>query len=566
MKHLHLKRLCLFTKRNDEMAGLNGIQTALANKNRDHEDVSQLVKPCQYRLDASLCEALRQLKARSFGIIRKEKISIEIRRLPEELLCDVIAVKYCTRKIWVRDYSTDGESNLKSLNTYNQKDPTLPSGVFIKPENLHTQYGPQLYDFLKKYRNQVVQKCSSNLGVSKFESEWGLGHLDRNCIVRPKRMDAAYLQTQLLIAQKEEAGIQLQAKDIDIGTQTDKAPVYDSDGSAEVHEYENFSSVEHNRGTVEQHPATVEETHTYFDSLYNNLETEVEKVNSTNRKMKETNAKLTTELARYKKQEKCFEINQEKYDKFESVGISHQSSFVRTPQQNGVVERRNQTLVEAAKTMLIFSCALLFLWDEAIATACYTKNRSIIHRRFDKTPYELINGRKLDISFLHVFGALCYPKNDCEDIRKLGAKGDIGFFIGYSANSCAYRVYNRRTKKIIETMNVTFDELSAMAFEQHSSKPRLQSMTSGHISSGLDLTYAPSTITSQKPTERELDLLFEVMYDDYIGGQPSAAPRPTPAAPTPQVLQTPMKSTTTTDTAPTPTNSSSQVANIPNTS
>nr|GFB18208.1 retrovirus-related Pol polyprotein from transposon TNT 1-94 [Tanacetum cinerariifolium] len=139
--------------------------------------------------------------------------------------------------------------------------------------------------------------------------------------------------------------------------------------------------------------------------------------------------------------------------------------------QNGVVERRNRTLVEAARTMLIFSRAPLFFWAEVIATACFTQNRSIIHRRFNKTPYELINGRKLDISFLYVFGALCYPKNDREDIGKLGAKGDIGFFIGYSADSCAYRVYNRRTKKIIETMNVSFDELSAMAFEQRSSKP-----------------------------------------------------------------------------------------------
>ncbi|GJU96775.1 putative ribonuclease H-like domain-containing protein [Tanacetum coccineum] len=230
---------------------------------------------------------------------------------------------------------------------------------------------------------------------------------------------------------------------------------------------------------------------------------------------------------------------------FDSVGISHQASSVRTPQQNGVVERRNRTLVEAARTMLIFSRAPLFLWAEAIATACYTQNRSIIHRRFNKTPYELINGRKPDISFLHVFGALCYPKNDREDIGKLGAKGDIGFFIGYSADSCAYRVYNRRTKKIMETMNVSFDELSAMAFEQSSSKPGLQSMTSGQFSSGLDLTYAPSTITTQKPTEGDLDLLFEAMYDDYIGGQPSSAPA---------------------DTAPTPTNSSSQATNCPNSS
>nr|GFA47924.1 integrase, catalytic region, zinc finger, CCHC-type, peptidase aspartic, catalytic [Tanacetum cinerariifolium] len=127
------------------------------------------------------------------------------------------------------------------------------------------------------------------------------------------------------------------------------------------------------------------------------------------------------------------------------------------------VERKNRTLVEAARTMLIFSRAPLFLWAEVIATACFTQKRSIIHRRFNKTPYELINGKKPDISFLHVFGALCYPKNDREDIRKLGAK--------------------------------------AMAFEQRNSKPGLQSMTSGQISSGLDLTYAPSTITTQQPTK-----------------------------------------------------------------
>ncbi|GJT80209.1 retrovirus-related pol polyprotein from transposon TNT 1-94 [Tanacetum coccineum] len=248
------------------------------------------------------------------------------------------------------------------------------------------------------------------------------------------------------------------------------------------------------------------------------------------------------------------------------VGISHQASSIKTPQQNGVVERRNQTLVEATRTMLIFSRALLFLWAEAIATACYTQNRSIIQRRFNKTPYELINGKKPDISFLHIFGALCYPKNDHEDIGKLSAKCDISFFIGYSADSYAYRVYNRRKKKIIETMNVTFDELSAMAFKQSSSKPKLQGMTSREISSGLDLTYASLTITTQQPTGRELDLLLEAMYDDYIGGQLSAAPRTTPAAQAPLVLQTPTTSTTIADTVLTPTNSFTQVTNIPNTS
>nr|GFB95940.1 Gag-Pol polyprotein [Tanacetum cinerariifolium] len=118
--------------------------------------------------------------------------------------------------------------------------------------------------------------------------------------------------------------------------------------------------------------------------------------------------------------------NQVLKEYFDIVGISHQMSSIRTPQQNGVVERRNRTLVEAARTMLIFSRAPLFFWAEAIATT---------------------------------------------------------------------------------------------------SKPGLQSMSSGHISSGLDLTYAPSTITTQQPSEGELDLLFEAMYDDYIGGQPSATAR-----------------------------------------
>nr|GEY30081.1 copia protein [Tanacetum cinerariifolium] len=231
--------------------------------------------------------------------------------------------------------------------------------------------------------------------------------------------------------------------------------------------------------------------------------------------------------------------NQVLKEYFDTIGISHQMSSVRTPQQNGVVERRNRTLVEAARTMLIFSCAPLFLWAEAIATA------------------------KPDISFLHVFGALCYPKNDREDIGKLGAKGDIGFFIGYSADSCAYRVYNCRTKKIMETMNVSFDELSAMAFEQRSSKPGLQSMTSGHISSGLDLTYASSTITTQQPSEAELDLLFKAMYDDYIGGQLSATARTVSPAQEPQVHQSSTASTTIADTAPVPTKSPSHATNIP---
>nr|GEY63147.1 putative ribonuclease H-like domain-containing protein [Tanacetum cinerariifolium] len=238
---------------------------------------------------------------------------------------------------------------------------------------------------------------------------------------------------------------------------------------------------------------------------------------------------------------------------FDSVGITHETSAAKTPQQNGVVERRNRTLVEAARTMLIFSHAPLFLWAEAIATACYTQNHSIIYRRFNKTPYELIQGRKPDISYLYVFEALCYPKNNREDIGKIGAKGNIGFFIGYSANSVAYKVYNRRTRKIMEMMNVTFDELSTMAFEQNSSRPRLQSMTSGQISFELELTYAPSTITPQRPSERDLDILFEPLHNEYLSGRPAEAPRAIPAAPVEHNLQPPTASMSVQDSAPIPT-------------
>nr|GFB96366.1 hypothetical protein [Tanacetum cinerariifolium] len=107
----------------------------------------------------------------------------------------------------------------------------------------------------------------------------------------------------------------------------------------------------------------------------------------------------------------------------------------------------------------------------------------------------------------------------------------------------------------METINVSFDELSTMAFEKRSSKPGLQSLTSGQISSELDLTYAMSTITKQQPTEGELDLLFEVMYDDYFGGQPSATVENISPAQEPQVRQTSTASTTIADNVPIPTNS-----------
>nr|GEX76939.1 retrovirus-related Pol polyprotein from transposon TNT 1-94 [Tanacetum cinerariifolium] len=144
---------------------------------------------------------------------------------------------------------------------------------------------------------------------------------------------------------------------------------------------------------------------------------------------------------------KFFDENKTLAKFFGEVRISQQFSAARTPQQNGVVERGNRTLVEAARTMLIFANLPLFLWAEAIATACFTQNRSIIHKCLDKTPYELINKRKPNIKFFHVFGCRCYLLNDYDDVGKLKAKRDIGLFVGYSKESAALETDTQETDK-----------------------------------------------------------------------------------------------------------------------
>ncbi|GKD29516.1 integrase, catalytic region, zinc finger, CCHC-type containing protein [Tanacetum coccineum] len=118
-------------------------------------------------------------------------------------------------------------------------------------------------------------------------------------------------------------------------------------------------------------------------------------------------------------------------------------------------------------------------------TTCYTQNRSLIRLQYNKTPYELMHDKKPDLSFLHVFGSLCYPTNDSEDLGKLNAKANIGIFIGYTPAKKAFKIYNRRTQKIMETINITFDELTTMASEQFGLGLELQLMTPATSSSGL---------------------------------------------------------------------------------
>nr|GEU73735.1 retrovirus-related Pol polyprotein from transposon TNT 1-94 [Tanacetum cinerariifolium] len=200
---------------------------------------------------------------------------------------------------------------------------------------------------------------------------------------------------------------------------------------------------------------------------------------------------------------------------YENVGISHQTSIARTPQQNGIIKRRNQTLVEVAHTMLIFSKAPLFLWAKAINIICYTQNCSLICIRYNKTPYKLMQDKKPELSFFHVFGALYYPTNDNDDTGKLDTKADIGIFVGYAFIKKAFRIYNKRTRKIIETFHVTFNELIAMASKQFSSRLGLYYMTHATSSSRL----IPNPVSQQPcipPPRDDWDCLFQPMFDEYF--------------------------------------------------
>ncbi|GJV59559.1 retrovirus-related pol polyprotein from transposon TNT 1-94 [Tanacetum coccineum] len=183
--------------------------------------------------------------------------------------------------------------------------------------------------------------------------------------------------------------------------------------------------------------------------------------------------------------------------------------------------------------MLIYTKAPLFLWAEAVATACYTQNHSIIRLSHDKTPYELLHDKLSDVSFFHVFGALCYPTNDSENLGKLQPKADIDF-----------------------------DELTAMAFEHSSLGPTLHEITPATISSGL-VPNPPPSILFVPPSISDSDLLFQPLFDELLT-LPTSVDRPAPeviapvtevVAPEPVVSTGSPSSTTVDQDAPSPSNS-----------
>ena len=149
----------------------------------------------------------------------------------------------------------------------------------------------------------------------------------------------------------------------------------------------------------------------------------------------------------------------------ESKGISQTFSASRTPQQNGVVERKNKTLIEAARTMLEDSKLPTYFWAKAINTACFTQYISIINHAQDKTAYQLMKEKKPTLGFLHVFGCKCFVlRNQGENLGKFEAKDDEAIFFGYAIAGKAYRVYNLRLNIVMESVHVVFDDKKITGF------------------------------------------------------------------------------------------------------
>nr|GEZ92216.1 uncharacterized mitochondrial protein AtMg00810-like [Tanacetum cinerariifolium] len=159
-----------------------------------------------------------------------------------------------------------------------------------------------------------------------------------------------------------------------------------------------------------------------------------------------------------------------------------------------------------------------------MATACYIQNRSLVHTRHNKTSYELAHNKKLDLTFFKVFGALCYPTNDNRDLGKLQPTADIGIFVTYAPSRKGYRIYNKRTRRIMETIHVKFDELTEPMAPVHlSTGPAPIFLTPGHISLGLVPNPVPAN-PYVPPINKDLEILFQPMFDEYL--EPPRVERP----------------------------------------
>ena len=149
-------------------------------------------------------------------------------------------------------------------------------------------------------------------------------------------------------------------------------------------------------------------------------------------------------------------------------GTHQEFSSPKTPQQNGIVEQKNRVVQEMARFMLHNKRLPKSFWREAVNTACHTLNRVYFRLDSKKTPYELWRGKKPVVKYFGIFGSDCYILRDIENLEKFDAKSDVGYFLGYSSTSRAYRVYNLRTKTVMESSNVVInDEVCSEAQSEH---------------------------------------------------------------------------------------------------
>jgi hypothetical protein len=150
----------------------------------------------------------------------------------------------------------------------------------------------------------------------------------------------------------------------------------------------------------------------------------------------------------------------------EEEGIKHEFFSPYTPQQNGVVERKNRTLLDMARTMLDEYKTPDRFWAEAINTACYSINRLYLHRILKKTSYELLTGKKLNVSYFRVFGSKCFILIKRGRKSKFAPKAVEGFLLGYDSNTRAYRVFNKSTGLVEVSCDIVFDETNGSQVEQ----------------------------------------------------------------------------------------------------
>nr|GEV43564.1 hypothetical protein [Tanacetum cinerariifolium] len=356
-------------------------------------------------------------------------------------------------------------------------------------------------------------ETSKDKDIDKLMALISLSHVAREC-QKPKRVkDAAYHKEKMLLCKQEEAVIQLNAEQADWRDGTDDemedqeleahymymaqiqevspdaadfGPIFDSEPVQKLVEIILF--------IVDSGCLIYVKSYIIFLSKLSQMsKDETPEVFIDFLRLIQGGLHAQVRIVRTDKGTKF--LNKSLHAYFASEGINHQTFVARTPEQNDVVKRQNRTLVEAARTMLSAAKVPLFFWAEAIATSCFTQNRSLIISRHEKTPYHIINDRKPSVKFFHIFGSLCYIVRDGENLDKIKEKGDACIFVGYSTQSRAYRVFNKRTRVIVETIHVNFDELPQMA--------------SDHVSSDLGRTVT---------TSNELDLLFSPMFDELLNG------------------------------------------------